>query len=109
LYYTDAGNDTYQIFPNQYRPDARIRGGSVLTIPAPEDRFAFQVKAPFGVESITALASPKPFGSDADTTTTTGPFQRVSQGVRGLAVVAASVGEGQVVRDRADLTTVGRQ
>lgn len=106
LYYTDANNQTYQIFPNSYRPDGRVRAGSVLTIPGPEDRFAFRVKPPFGVESLTALASRKPFKDPEGAITPAGTFQRVSQGVRGIAVVSSSAGEGETVRDTTVLTTV---
>ncbi|MBI2986045.1 MAG: DUF4384 domain-containing protein [Deltaproteobacteria bacterium] len=106
LYYTDANKQTYQIFPNSYRPESRVQGGSVLTIPSPEDRFAFRVKAPFGVESLTALASRKPFKEPEGATLSTGPFQRVSQGMRGIAVVSSSVGEGEAVRDSTVMTTV---
>jgi len=106
LYYTDANNQTYQIFPNSYRPEGRVRGGSVLTIPGPEDRFAFRVKPPFGVESLTALASRKPFKELEGAIIPAGPFQRVSQGVRGIAVVSSSAGEGETVRDSTVMTTV---
>ncbi|MBI3078547.1 MAG: DUF4384 domain-containing protein [Deltaproteobacteria bacterium] len=107
LYYTDATNQTYQVFPNQYRPDGRVRGGMVVTIPAPEDRFAFRVKAPFGVESLTALASRKPLGG-AEAGGAAGPFRQLPQGIRGLEVVSSSAGEGEIVRDRAVLTTIPR-
>ncbi len=106
LYYTDANNQTYQIFPNSYRPEGRVRGGSVLTIPGPEDHFAFRVKPPFGVESLTALAGRKPFKELEGAIIPAGPFQRVSQGVRGIAVVSSSAGEGETVRDTTVLTTV---
>lgn len=106
LYYTDAKNQTYQIFPNSYRPEGRVRAGTVLTIPGPDDRFAFRVKPPFGVESLTALASHKPFKDPEGANIPAGPFQRVSQGVRGIAVVSSSGGEGETVRDTAVITTV---
>ncbi len=106
LYYTDANNQVYQIFPNQYRTDDRIRGGQVIAIPAPEDKFAFQVKPPFGVETVTALASRKPFAVAAGNSVPAGPFFRVPSGVRGLGVVSASSGEKETVRDRVVLTTV---
>ena len=108
LFYTDASNQTYQIFPNRYRADGRIRAGSVITIPGPEDGFAFQVKAPFGIESLTAIASRKPFSSQDAQVPYTGPFQKVAKGLRGVAVVSSSAGEGEAVRDGAVLTTVPR-
>lgn len=108
LYYTDANNLTYQIFPNQYRRDARIQGGTVVTLPGQEDRFAFRVKAPFGVESVTALASRKPFGGPASGGVAAGPFQQVPEGLRGLETVATGNG-GDIVRDRAVLTSVAKK
>lgn len=107
LYYTDANNQTYQIFPNSYRPEGGVRAGSVLTIPGSEDRFAFRVKPPFGVESLTALASRKSFKDPEGAIIPAGPFQRVPQGVRGIAVVSSSTGEGETVRDTTAITTVG--
>jgi hypothetical protein len=106
LYYTDAKNETYQIFPNQFRSDDRIRGGQVVTIPSPGDSFAFQVQPPFGVETVTALASRKPFAPSAASSVPAGPFFRVTSGVRGLGIVSASAGEKETVRDRVVLTTV---
>ncbi|GEM_PF-5542632 len=108
LYYTDANNQTYQVFPNLYRQEGRISGGKVVALPAQEDRFVFRVKSPFGVESITALVSRKPFGGPGGLGASSGPFLEVPQGIRGLEVVASSAGEGEVVRDRAVLTTVRR-
>lgn len=106
LYYTDANNQVVQIFPNRYRADGWIRGGQVVTIPSSEDRFAFQVKPPFGVEAVTALASLKPFAASEENAVPAGPFFRVPSGVRGLAVVSSSAGKGEAVRSRAVLTTV---
>ena len=78
----------------------------MLTIPGPDDQFAFRVKPPFGVESLTALASRKPLKDPEIATSSAGPFQRVSQGIRGLAVVSSSAGEGEIVRDNTVMTTV---
>ena len=109
LYFTDANNQTYQVFPNLYRQNARIRGGVTVTIPSLEDRFTFKVKAPFGAESLTVLASRKPFGPSGAVGTSSGPFQEVPQGLRGLEVISSSAGEGEVVRDRTVLTTIRRK
>lgn len=106
LYYTDANNQTYQIFPNSYRPESWVRGGSVLTIPGPNDQFAFRVRSPFGVESLTALASRRPLKDPETVTSAAGPFQRVSKGIRGVAVVSSAAGEGEIVRDNTVMTTV---
>jgi hypothetical protein len=108
LYYTDANNQTYQVFPNLYRSEGRIRAGTVVTLPAQGDRFVFRVKAPFGVESITALASRKPFGAPGGAGVSSGPFLELPNGLRGLEVLASSAGGGEIVRDRVVLTTVSR-
>jgi len=108
LFFTDANNQTYQVFPNIYRQHGWIPGGQVVTIPTPEDRFVLKVKPPFGIESLTAFASRTPFGGPAPPGTTEGPFMKIPQGMRGLEVIASSAKPGEIVRDRAVLTTVRR-
>jgi hypothetical protein len=106
LYYTDATNQTYQIFPNRYHPEGKIPGNVVIRIPDPQDAFTFRVKAPFGVESITALASPKPFVDLDIATMNAGPFQKLTDGLRGLDVVSSTAQKNEIVRDRFVLTTI---
>ncbi len=107
LYYTDANNQTYQIFPNRYHRNAWIRSGGIVTIPAPEHPFLFRVKTPFGIESIMALASRKPIPDPVLATETGGTFPKVARGLRGLEVVAkAAEKENEMVRDSTVLTTV---
>src|SRR5262249_31320721 len=105
LFYTDAGNQTYQVFPNEYHPDGKIRGNVVTRIPEPQDAFTFRIKAPFGIESIMALASAKPL-EDLKETIDTGPFQQVKGGIRGLAVERRKAPKADVVRDSIVLTTI---
>ena len=106
LFYTDAANQTYQIFPNEYHPEGKIPGNVARRIPEPQDDFMFQIKAPFGIESIMALASTKPLGDFKIPTSDAGPFQQVQNGIRGLAVVPFAAQKGDVVRDRVDFTTI---
>jgi Domain of unknown function (DUF4384) len=106
LFYTDAANQTYQIFPNEYHPEGKIRGNVVTRIPEPQDAFTFRVKAPFGIESIMALASIKPIADLKMATLNAGPFQQVQRGLRGLAVVPSSAQKADVVRDTLFLTTI---
>ena len=106
LYYTDAANQTFRIFPNRYHADEKIPGNIVKRIPEPRDAFIFRIKEPFGVESITALASAKPLGDLNIATRSAGPFQRLERGIRGLEVVSSAAKKGQVVRDRFVVTTI---
>jgi hypothetical protein len=106
LYYTDATNQTYQIFPNRYHLEGRIPGNVVVRIPEPQDGFIFRIKAPFGIESIMALASTKPLGDLKIGTSSAGPFQKLEGGLRGLEVVSSSAQKGDVVRDRFVVTTI---
>ncbi|MDH3446464.1 MAG: DUF4384 domain-containing protein, partial [Deltaproteobacteria bacterium] len=106
LYYTDAANQTFRIFPNRYHADEKIPGNIVKRIPEPQDAFIFRIKEPFGVESITALASAKPLGDLNIATRSAGPFQRLERGLRGLEVVSSAAKKGQVVRDRFVVTTI---
>jgi Domain of unknown function (DUF4384) len=106
LYYTDATNQTYRIFPNSYHPEEKIPGNVVKRIPEPQDAFIFRIKAPFGIESIMALASTKPLGDLKIATLDAGPFQQVQGGLRGLAVVPSAAQKGDVVRDTFFVTTV---
>ena len=106
LYYTDAKNQTYQIFPNRYHPESKIPGNVVVRIPEPQDAFIFRIKEPFGVESVTALASAKPLGDLKIAMSSVGPFQKIERGLRGLEVVSAAAQKSDVVRDRFVLTTV---
>lgn len=108
LYYTDPNNETHQIFPNRYRTGSWVRGGSMVTIPAPEDRFVFRVKGPFGVGSVTAIASRKPLVDPGWESVSAGPFRQVSGGIRGLEALSRSAGDGDIVRDRVVLTTVSK-
>jgi hypothetical protein len=105
LYYTDATNQTYQIYPNRYHPEEKIPGKIVKRIPEPQDTFSFRVKAPFGIETLTALAGSRPFGDMQIASLDAGPFQKLPKGLRGLEVVS-SAAKGDVVRDRFVLTTV---
>ena len=105
LYYTDAKNQTYQIFPNRYHPESKIPGNVVVRIPEPQDAFIFRIKEPFGVESITALASAKPLGDLKIAMSSVGPFQKIERGLRGLEVVSAAAQKGDIVRDRFVITT----
>lgn len=106
LYYTDATNQTYQIFPNRYHPEGKIRGNVVTRIPEPQDAFTFRIKEPFGIESITALASTESLGDLNIATLSAGPFQKVEHGLRGLAVVSSAAQKREIVRDRIVLTTI---
>jgi hypothetical protein len=106
LFYTDAANQTYQIFPNEYHPEGKIPGNVASRIPEPQDDFMFQIKAPFGIESIMALASTKPLGDFKIATSDAGPFQQVQNGIRGLAVVSSAAQKRDIVRDRVDFTTI---
>jgi hypothetical protein len=106
LYYTDATNETYRIFPNRYHSEEKIPGTVVTRIPEPQDAFTFRVKEPFGIESITALASTEPLGDLNIATLSAGPFRRVERGLRGLAVVSSAAQERNIVRDSIVLTTI---
>ena len=106
LYYTDAANQTYQIFPNRYRSEGKISGNAVVRIPDPQDAFAFRIKPPFGVESITALASRTPLEDLNVPSLTAGPFQRLAEGLRGLEVASAAFRKDRIVRDSFVLTTI---
>jgi Domain of unknown function (DUF4384) len=106
LFYTDAANETYQIFPNRYHPEGKIRGNVVTRIPEPQDGFFFRIKAPFGIESIMALASTKPLEDLKIETLDAGPFQLVQRGLRGLEIVPSAAQKGDVVRDTFLVTTI---
>jgi hypothetical protein len=105
LYYTDATNQTYQIFPNRYHAEGKISGNVVVRIPEPQDGFIFRIKAPFGVESIMALASTKPLGELNIAISSAGPFKKLERGLRGLEVVSPAQ-KGDIVRDRFVITTI---
>ena len=106
LFYTDAANRTYQVFPNEHHPEGKIRANVVTRIPEPQDDFFFRVKAPFGIESIMALASIRPLDRLKMATLDAGPFQHVQGGLRGLGVERRNVQTPVIVRDSVVLTTI---
>ncbi len=106
LYYTDANNDTYQIFPNQFHREAWIRGGGIVTIPDSQHGFLFRVKPPFGVESITAVASSERIPGLEVANGSPGLHKRLPEGLRGIEVVAKPFTKKGIVRDSTVLTTM---
>ena len=92
VYYTDAGNQTYRIFPNVYRQQARLRAGTVLTIPDVNDPLSLEVTGPFGVESITVLAGETPLKKPDEKGSPVGPYLRVS----GVPQEGGNMVKGQV-------------
>jgi hypothetical protein len=106
LYYTDATNQTYQIFPNSFRQAGKIPGNVVVRIPEPQDGFIFRIREPFGAESVMVLASAEPLGDLNIATSSAGPFKKLERGLRALEVVPAAAQKGGIVRDRFVITTV---
>jgi Domain of unknown function (DUF4384) len=109
LFYTNAANQTYQIFPNEHHPEGKIRGNVVTRIPEPQDAFIFRIEAPFGIESIMALASSKPVEDLKMATSDAGPFQQIRGGlpeIRGLAVERRKAQKADLVRNSVVLTTI---
>lgn len=57
LYQIDGKGDVKLIYPNQYSGEGRIPAGVLVQIPRQGAPFAFKLGAPFGVETIRAVAS----------------------------------------------------
>ena len=67
LYYTDAEQRSFLIFPNKFHPDDFVKAGEKITLPAAGAAFAFEMTYPVDrghepvSEVLTAVASAKPF------------------------------------------------
>lgn len=113
LFYIQADQTVVRIFPNEQQKDSRVAGGRTTVIPATGAPFKFEVRAPFGVESIVAVCSREPL-PELPGQTAAHEFrlmqddaQAFAIGLRGIAV--APVGGGRqptaVAMDRVILTT----
>ncbi|MBM2802259.1 MAG: hypothetical protein HW419_152 [Deltaproteobacteria bacterium] len=91
LFHTDAERNVTRIYPNQFQPQAIIRSGQTLQVPAPGANFKFEASPPFGLETTFAIVTTTPL-SDADLQSIqngfTGPKQEVPAvlKLRGIAV-----------------------
>jgi hypothetical protein len=61
VYQIDGKGDVKLIFPNPYSGDGRLPAGVLVQIPGAGAAFAFKLSAPYGVETIRAVASTVPF------------------------------------------------
>ena len=62
LFHIDSAGVIQQIWPNRFGGgNGRLEPGQIVTVPSPQDPFAFLLTPPFGTEFIKAVASTEPF------------------------------------------------
>ncbi len=66
--YRQADGQIFQVFPNNTRPNNRLRARQAEQIPGSDDLFRWVVGAPFGKETIKVLASKEPLTELSDPT-----------------------------------------
>jgi hypothetical protein len=82
IWYHDVAGKDIQILPNDFRKDAQFKANTEILVPGDADKFQLMVKAPFGSELITVIASTAPQGDV--------PLQPMANG---LALVQAAPDE----------------
>ena len=117
LYHLSAEKVLTQIFPNAGRTDNFLKGGEVVTLPGPGDKFRFRMKEPFGTEIILAVASPVQFTDKENLNFAQGEVFKsfgeadlraaTQRGVKGLEVEVTNA-QGQVIGERSAPTFTAR-
>jgi hypothetical protein len=78
VFYQQADNKTFQIFPNSAQPDNFVRAGQDVSIPGLDDRFRWTVGPPFGKESLKVIAREQPLQALSQPKLTAQRFNPVS-------------------------------
>ena len=60
LFYKDAENNIFLIYPNQKSSSQLFKSGFFIPLPPKEQHFQFKIQAPFGEETLYAIASDNP-------------------------------------------------
>ena len=109
--YQQADGKVFQIFPNSVKFDNRVKAKQATAIPDPrqKDRFAWTIGAPFGKESIIAVAAKEPVAELADPALMKRPFNRVSeQKLKGLELEVGERAPTAWGESRIEITTYDR-
>jgi len=80
----DASGDKYQIFPNRYQSDYRLRAYQEQVIPGPDQPFRYRIVPPFGTEMVMAFAATQPFDLPGFGLKAAGSFTQIDAGAKGL-------------------------
>jgi Domain of unknown function (DUF4384) len=91
LFHVGADLKTVRIFPNQHQPDARVRAGVAVEVPAAGAPFRFEASPPFGLETTFAVVTPTAL-DEKDFQPVAGGFTKPAGEVP--AVVRATRGSG---------------
>lgn len=107
--YKQADGKVYQVFPNSAQPDNFVRARQAVQIPAFNDRFRWQIGAPFGKEVIKVIASKEPLEKLSDEQTRTKRFTpRSSDEMKGIALEIGEEPAAVWAEDQVELTTYAR-
>jgi hypothetical protein len=79
--YQPSEGKTYQIFPNKFQPNNRVKAREAVKIPADDDFFRWVVSEPFGEEKIKVIATKKKIESLSSPELTKGRFNQVDPSV----------------------------
>jgi hypothetical protein len=111
LIYVDAEGNRIVIFPNSFQREHRIAAGRVYQIPDDRAGFDFQIREPFGAETLVAFASTEPFPPDVGHQIGNGmvlleeSIEVIARNHRAVGVVKSSAKRAEA---RVTLTTMGR-
>ena len=102
LYYLSADHAVHQIFPNKYLADTAVKKGQTVTLPGAGASFEFRMGAPFGNETLLAVASSIPFTDKTAQATQDQLFQEFKDtNLEALAHRGISVDEKKALTGRA--------
>jgi hypothetical protein len=94
--YQQADGKTYQIFPNSVQQDNRVAANRTVAVPSDDDRFRWQISAPFGKEHIQVIVVKEPLAELDDPALRDKRFNPVS--ADRLARVAKDLEKSEPIR-----------
>ncbi|MCA9163321.1 MAG: DUF4384 domain-containing protein [Planctomycetales bacterium] len=85
--YQQADGRAYQVFPNKFQTDNRVKARQAVQVPAATDLFRWVVGPPFGEETVKVIATKEPVDVLAHPNFTKGRFNPVGKDVlKGIEV-----------------------
>lgn len=109
LFYLDAGNKLFCIFPNEYQSSNFIRAGDPsVTIPQPGSGFRFRVGEPTGREILKAVVALEPVkGIKVADLTKAKATPMTTQGLKSIDVELEKISSGAWAEQQIEILTVG--
>ena len=107
--YQQADGKAFQIFPNSGQPNNRVKAREAVQVPALNDRFRWQVGAPFGKEVVKVIASKQPIKQLSDEQMRAKRFNAISpERMKGIELEIGEEPPTEWAEDQVEITTYPR-